>query len=263
MHYYLINQTVISPSQVLISTSADIQQRILKKGVLLSNTFILVLSCFLRKLKQVSKYNFLDIVDFKHIIWASGYAWITTGYFMYFGGETSFPFMGRGRNVFPKYELGAKRLTKNGANWLWGEKSVYPPAYHAYDTMLERVYAWQVHREWRYYICNRKNDYVSPGVSMMGRYLNPGTMKSSSIISWPRVTGNAMCSPSSSCSSMSRGCFLLRPRDRSRSWPQQLLTIPSTRYSMPPVSLLLVLLPASNTYNNDNVIITTTTTTTT
>ena len=72
------------------------------------------------------------------------------------GGETSFPFMGRGRNVFPKYKLGAKRLTKNGANWLWGEKSVYPPAYHAYDTMLERVYAWQVHREWRYYICNKK-----------------------------------------------------------------------------------------------------------
>ena len=28
------------------------------------------------------------------------------------GGETYFLFMGRGRNVFPKYELGAKRLTE-------------------------------------------------------------------------------------------------------------------------------------------------------
>ena len=28
------------------------------------------------------------------------------------GGETSFLFMSRGRNVFPKYELGAKRLNE-------------------------------------------------------------------------------------------------------------------------------------------------------
>ena len=94
MHYYLINQTVISPSQELISTSTDIQQRILKKSVLLSNTFILVLSCFLRKLKQVSKYIFLDIVDIKDIIWASGYAWITTGYFMYCIGKCIFDAVG-------------------------------------------------------------------------------------------------------------------------------------------------------------------------
>ena len=37
------------------------------------------------------------------------------------GGETSFLFERRGRNVFPKYELGAKRLTKK-----WCELTMVP-----------------------------------------------------------------------------------------------------------------------------------------
>ena len=39
--------------------------------------------------------------------------------------ETSFLCIGRGRNVFYKYEMGAKVSLNNGANWLWGKKSVH------------------------------------------------------------------------------------------------------------------------------------------
>ena len=42
------------------------------------------------------------------------------------GGETSFLFMGRGRNVFPKYELGAKRLTKKWCELTMGRKVCVP-----------------------------------------------------------------------------------------------------------------------------------------
>ena len=41
-------------------------------------------------------------------------------------GETSFLFMGRGRNVFPKYELGAKRLTKKWCELTMGRKVCVP-----------------------------------------------------------------------------------------------------------------------------------------
>ena len=39
--------------------------------------------------------------------------------------ETSFLCIGRGQNVFYKYELGAKISLNNGANWLWGKQSVH------------------------------------------------------------------------------------------------------------------------------------------
>ena len=42
------------------------------------------------------------------------------------GGETSFLFMGRGRNVFPEYELGAKRLTKKWCELTMGRKVCVP-----------------------------------------------------------------------------------------------------------------------------------------
>ena len=41
------------------------------------------------------------------------------------GGETSFLFMGRGRNVFPKYELGAKRPTKKWSSISFNSHLVY------------------------------------------------------------------------------------------------------------------------------------------
>ena len=40
------------------------------------------------------------------------------------GGERSFLFMGRWRNVFPKYELGAKRLNKKMVRTDYGAKSL-------------------------------------------------------------------------------------------------------------------------------------------
>ena len=42
------------------------------------------------------------------------------------GGETPFLFVGRGRNVFPKYELGAKRLTKKWCELTMGRKVCVP-----------------------------------------------------------------------------------------------------------------------------------------
>ena len=42
------------------------------------------------------------------------------------GGETSFLFMGWGRNVFPKYELGAKRLTEKWCELTMGRKVCVP-----------------------------------------------------------------------------------------------------------------------------------------
>ena len=42
------------------------------------------------------------------------------------GGETSFLFMGKGRNVFPKYELRAKRLTKKWCKLTMGRKVCVP-----------------------------------------------------------------------------------------------------------------------------------------
>ena len=41
-------------------------------------------------------------------------------------GETSFLFMGRGRNVFPKYELRAKHLTKKWCELTIGRKVCVP-----------------------------------------------------------------------------------------------------------------------------------------
>ena len=42
------------------------------------------------------------------------------------GGETSFLFMRRGRNGFPNYELGAKRLTKKWSELTMGQKVCVP-----------------------------------------------------------------------------------------------------------------------------------------
>ena len=41
-------------------------------------------------------------------------------------GETSFPCIGRGQNVFPTYAVGWQNfLINNGANSLWGQKSMH------------------------------------------------------------------------------------------------------------------------------------------
>ena len=42
------------------------------------------------------------------------------------GGETSFLFMGRGQNVFPKYELGTKRLNKKCCELTMGREICVP-----------------------------------------------------------------------------------------------------------------------------------------
>ena len=54
-------------------------------------------------------------------------AWVRNVFLNYEdGGETSFLFMERGRNVFPKYELGAKRLTKNLCELTMGRRVCVP-----------------------------------------------------------------------------------------------------------------------------------------
>ena len=50
------------------------------------------------------------------------------------GGETSFLFMGRGRNVFPKYELRAKRLTRKWCKLTMGRKVRVPTMTTIADT---------------------------------------------------------------------------------------------------------------------------------
>ena len=56
--------------------------------------------------------------------------WVRNVFLIYKdGGETSFLFilfMGRGRNVFPEYELGAKRLTKKWCELTMGRKVCVP-----------------------------------------------------------------------------------------------------------------------------------------
>ena len=59
--------------------------------------------------------------------------WVRNVFLIYEDGdETSFLFMGRGRNVFPKYKLGAKRLTKKLCELTMGRKICVPhtPSFH-------------------------------------------------------------------------------------------------------------------------------------
>ena len=64
IYYYLISQTIISLSQILGSKST-IFNKVFQKRVLLSNNFILGMSCFLRKIVALSQHSLLNIVHFE------------------------------------------------------------------------------------------------------------------------------------------------------------------------------------------------------